>query len=115
MTSILKAATIALICMLTSAHAADPMKLTFGDREYVHRWSKDGQHEFTPPSEPDLKKWQHMVTVNIHDKVRNGDQLAQLANVVSAFGLTASPESVQLAGAHITTPSGFQPLLSCAE
>ena len=67
---------------IDSAHAADPLKLSFGGQEYVHRWSKDGQHEFTPPSEPDLKVWRHMVTVNVHDKVRNGEQLAQLANGV---------------------------------
>lgn len=82
MTVFLKSATIALFCMATMAHSADPMRLTFGDREYIHRWSEDGQHEFTPPAEPDLKKWQHMITVNVHDKVRNGEQLAQLANSV---------------------------------
>jgi hypothetical protein len=65
------------------AHAAD-MKVSFAGNDYVHRWSRDGQHEFTPPSEPDLTKWQHMVTFNVHDKVKNGEQLAQLANNVLA-------------------------------
>src|SRR3954469_11498893 len=64
------------------ASAADSMKLTFGGQEFIHRWSKDAQHEFTPPAEPDLKSWRTMVTLNVHDKVRNGEQLAQLANSV---------------------------------
>lgn len=71
-----------LALIAAGAHAADPMTLGFGGKEYVHRWSNDGQHEFTPPSEPDLQKWRHMVTLNVHKEVRNGDQLAQLANGV---------------------------------
>lgn len=59
-----------------------PMTLGFGGVEYVHRWSQKGQNEFTPPAQPDLKKWRDMVTVNIHDKVNNSDQLAALANGV---------------------------------
>jgi hypothetical protein len=61
---------------------AKPMTLGFGGAQYVHRWSQKGQNEFTPPAEADLSKWHDMVTVNLHDKVTNGDQLAELANGV---------------------------------
>jgi hypothetical protein len=56
--------------------------LTFGGMEYLHRWSKDGQNEFTPGSDGDLAHWHDMVTINVHETVRNGDQLADLANRV---------------------------------
>jgi len=61
---------------------AKPMTLSFGGVQYVHRWSQKGQNEFTPPAETDLSKWRDMVTLNLHDKVTTGDQLAQLANGV---------------------------------
>jgi len=62
--------------------APKPMTLSFGGNPYVHRWSQKGQNEFTPPAESDLSKWRDMVTVNVHDKVGNGEQLATLANGV---------------------------------
>ena len=61
---------------------AKPMTLSFGGGQYVHRWSQKGQNEFTPPAETDLSAWRDMVTVNVHAKVTNGDQLAALANSV---------------------------------
>jgi hypothetical protein len=61
---------------------ARPMSLDFGGVQYLHRWSQKGQNEFTPPAQADLSKWRDMVTVNLHDKVGNGDQLAALANGV---------------------------------
>lgn len=51
---------------------------------FLHRWSKDGQHEFTPASSPDLSTWRDMLTLNVHDGVRNGEQLADVANRVLA-------------------------------
>jgi hypothetical protein len=62
--------------------AAAPMKLKFGGVEYVHRWSQNGQNEFTPPVQTDLKAWKDMVTVIVNERVTNGDQLAELANGV---------------------------------
>ena len=56
--------------------------LTFGGNVYLHRWSKSSQHEFTPEGDGDLSRWRDMVTMNTHDTVRNGDQLAALANSV---------------------------------
>jgi hypothetical protein len=54
----------------------------FGGVQYLHRWSKGGQNEFTPAGQEDLGKWRDMVTLNVHAKVRTGDQLAGLANAV---------------------------------
>jgi hypothetical protein len=50
----------------------------------VHRWSKNGQNEYTVPSEPDLDRWHDMVTINVNASVRDGDQLATLANSILA-------------------------------
>jgi len=56
--------------------------LSFGGVGYLHRWSKRGQHEFTPAPQTDLATWQDMVTVNVLDAVRDADQLAAAANTV---------------------------------
>jgi hypothetical protein len=56
--------------------------LTFGRATYVHRWSQNGQNEFTPPSDADLARWRDMVTINVNEHVRTGDDLAALANGV---------------------------------
>jgi len=54
----------------------------FAGKPFVHRWSHAGQHEFTPPTQPDLSRWQDMVTVQLYDKVSNDDELALVANGV---------------------------------
>src|SRR5262245_38881843 len=54
----------------------------FDGTDYLHRWSGDGQNEFTPRGEEDLSAWTSMVTIVVHDWARNGDQLAELANRV---------------------------------
>lgn len=60
-----------------------PMTLVFGGgTDYIHRWSKGGQNEFTPSGQEDLAKWTDMVTINVHDTVTDGDQLANVANTV---------------------------------
>jgi hypothetical protein len=61
------------------------IRLTFGDIEYLHRWSQNGQHEFTPQGQEDLARWQDMVTINVHETVVNGDQLADVAKKVLAL------------------------------
>jgi hypothetical protein len=61
---------------------AGAMTLRFGGVDYLHRWSKDGQNEFTPQSDPDLATWRDMVTVNVVESVATGEQLADLANRV---------------------------------
>lgn len=61
---------------------AEVKMLRFGGTDYHHRWSKDGQNEFTPQGEENLSSWRNMVTINLHETVGNGDQLAELANRV---------------------------------
>ena len=56
--------------------------LTFGGTVYLHRWSKSGQNEYTPDDDKDLARWRDMVTINTHEAVRSGEQLAALANSV---------------------------------
>jgi hypothetical protein len=56
--------------------------VSFNGTEFIHRWSKNAQHEFTPKGDEDLAKWGSMVTINVHDWARTGDQLAELANRV---------------------------------
>jgi len=58
------------------------LKLSFRGTLFAHRWSKDAQHEFTAAPDTDLKSWRDMITLNLHEKVRQGEQLADLANQV---------------------------------
>jgi hypothetical protein len=77
------AALLSLFCAAAVAQTGSgASRINFGGQDYVHRWSKDGQHEYTPPDEPDLKKWHRMVTIIVHEKVKNGEDLAKLANAV---------------------------------
>ena len=65
-----------------AASPAASAALTFDGKVYLHRWSKTGQHEFTPEGDKDLTRWRDMVTINTHDAVHNGEQLAALANSI---------------------------------
>jgi len=65
-----------------SPPAASAKTLSFDGKVYLHRWSKSSQHEFTPEGDEDLSRWRDMLTVNTHEAVRNGDQLAALANSI---------------------------------
>jgi hypothetical protein len=64
----------------TDARSKEAVTVNFRGTDFVHRWSKDGQNEFTPRNDSDLAKWRDMITVNVHESVANGDQLAELAN-----------------------------------
>jgi len=61
---------------------AKPAAIGFGGAQYLHRWSRAGQNEFTPQGQEDLGKWRDMVTLDVHAKVGTGEQLAGLANGV---------------------------------
>jgi hypothetical protein len=74
---------IALLALI-AMNAATPVTLQFRGTSYVHRWSKAGQNEFTPPADTDLAKWNDMVTVNVHESVKTGEQLAGVANAIVA-------------------------------
>jgi hypothetical protein len=67
------------------ASPADPSKSTtlrFSNVEYLHRWSKGDQHEFTPREQPDLTRWTDMITINYYRGANDGDGLAASANAV---------------------------------
>ena len=71
--------TVSLTAQSTRA-AAPAITLSLAGTDYLHRWSKGGQHEFTPQGQEDLTKWDTMLTLNVHEPVRTGDQLADAAN-----------------------------------
>lgn len=58
--------------------------LQFNKTRFIHRWHKDGQHEFTPEAETDLARWTNMVTINLHRAATDGDKLADIANRIVA-------------------------------
>jgi hypothetical protein len=60
--------------------ARPPLKL--GDVEYLHRWSQNTQHEYTPADQADLEHWRDMLTINYYPSVTDGDGLAAAANGV---------------------------------
>src|SRR5262249_11174927 len=73
-----------LACSMSSL-AAEKKKdasFLFDAVAYWHRWSKKGQNEFTPQGQEDLDRWTEMVTINLHEEIRDGEQLALLANQV---------------------------------
>ena len=56
--------------------------LNFNQTDYLHRWSQNDQHEFTPPGQEDLSKWTDMLTINFYPLVSEGEGLASVANQV---------------------------------
>jgi hypothetical protein len=64
------------------ADAPSKPAFVFGNVAYFHRWSQNDQHEFTPASQEDLKRWSDMITVNGYPNVAEGEQLAAAANAV---------------------------------
>jgi len=57
-----------------------PASITFNGTEHLHRWSKDGQHEYTPKGQEDLANWSDMITLNVYAKITDGEALASAAN-----------------------------------
>jgi hypothetical protein len=76
--------TAAASAATSASPQAKATTLTFNGKTYLHRWSKNGQNEYTPPSDPDLDRWRDMVTINVDESVRDGDQLATMANSILA-------------------------------
>jgi hypothetical protein len=64
--------------------AAGPAKaaFVFGGVGYLHRWSMNHQHEFTPEGQEDLEKWSDMITINVYPDAHDGEALATKANAV---------------------------------
>lgn len=42
------------------------LALSFDGKRYLHRYSKNGQHEFTPAGQEDLQRWQEMMTLVVN-------------------------------------------------
>lgn len=55
---------------------------SFSGVEYFHRFTKDGQREYTPRGQEDLKAWSDMVTIHVYRNVKDGEALAATANAV---------------------------------
>jgi len=55
---------------------------SFANVSYLHRFTKDDQHEYTPDGQEDLNAWTDIVTINLYRKAKNGDALAATANAV---------------------------------
>jgi hypothetical protein len=86
--SLLSLWTVALLLTAPTATAqpSPAPSLVFDGVTYVHRWAQDGQHEFTPAAQTDLRTWTDMVTVTVHDEIADGEQLATAANgVLSSY------------------------------
>lgn len=82
-----------------SATDNSPLTLSFGARDYLHRWSKEDQHEFTPVGQEDLSSWEDMLILNVNHDVWDGDDLAAYANRVlsnyRAHGRIVTTDSVR--------------------
>lgn len=76
------AAVVAVLFAGTIVQKAEKPALTFNGVQYLHRYSKDNLHEYTPKSQPDLKSWTDMVTINDYPSVKTGEDLAKNANSV---------------------------------
>jgi hypothetical protein len=85
MARLFRTSLVAALCSVAIAVAATdpkPLVVSLGARSFIHRWSKNNQNEFTPDGQADLTKWEEMITLNVHPNVKDGDQLANLANAI---------------------------------
>ena len=71
---------VALVSPIALAKDAKPMKLSFAGEDYVHRSTFAGRSDFTPASQPDLKKFRDRMTVVVRENVTSSDQLGTIAN-----------------------------------
>lgn len=59
------------------------LTLEFDGKRYLHRYSKNGQHEFTPVGQEDLQRWQEMITLLPNPDIR-GERTHQWAEAMAA-------------------------------
>ncbi len=50
--------------------------IEFNGTEYVHRWSNDDQHEYTPEGQSNLSRWDDMLTIKHYRSVNEDKGLA---------------------------------------
>ncbi len=53
-----------LVAAKAAAAAPKPTSVVFLGEEYFHRWSMNGQNEYTPKGSEDLAAWSNMLTLN---------------------------------------------------
>ena len=70
------------LLLATMPQKTEVVAFTFRDASYVHRYSKDDLHEFTPKAQADLGHFADMITFNTYKKVKDGEGLAATANAV---------------------------------
>jgi hypothetical protein len=58
--------------------------VSFNGETYFHRWSQNGQHEFTPSGQADLKRWKDMLTVRVFEQVNNEAQFTGMVRATVA-------------------------------
>lgn len=68
-----------------SSSSASGMTVTYHGDEYHHRWSKQGQNEFTPKGQTNLAEWHTMLSINVHKQIVSAEQLAAIANNILAL------------------------------
>lgn len=81
------ASLLLLVCTAATLAALSPTvppipRVNFRGADYLWRYSKADLHEFTPPGQENLQKWQDMITLNNYPAARDGEALAQAANGV---------------------------------
>lgn len=79
---------LTLGCLIVAAASVTLEKpsFSFNGLTYVHRYTKDNLHEYTPKAQTDLNKFTDMVTINDYPSVKTGEDLAGTANkVLSAY------------------------------
>jgi len=86
-----KTAIYLLIALTTTACSREPvdaqnkpseLNVEFNGAQFLHRWSENNQHEFTPKSQEDLSAWEDMLTINVYPSITDGEGLAVMANQV---------------------------------
>lgn len=78
--AILGALILAALAGVTQKPAKEPF--TFIGVQYIHRFTKDSLHEYTPKAQTDLNKFTDMVTINDYPTVKTGEDLASTANKI---------------------------------
>lgn len=61
---------------------ANTAAFTLAEVKYFHRFTKNNLREYTPNGQTDLKAWTDMVTLTSYRKVKNGSDLAAIAEAV---------------------------------
>jgi hypothetical protein len=67
-------------CLSADSHQKEKAAIAFGNVKYLHRFTQNDQHEYTPAGQEDLEAWKDMVTIHYYRHAKDGDALAAIAN-----------------------------------